>query len=154
MTSTAMAAPGVQRHGEASPQHIVCLMDDYDRSLPALREAVRIALAGGAGLTVVYEEAAARYLTSFEGAVWPATTDELERCARGLVEREIRAVPDACVEVSWGCGVQEACRIAREREASVVVAPSCRRRMARIVHGDVSRRLVRHAPCAVLPVAA
>jgi nucleotide-binding universal stress UspA family protein len=154
MTSTAPAGLRLQRHAGPRAGHVVCLMDDYDRSLPALREAVRIALAEGAGLTVVYEEAAARYLISREGGVWLAGTDELERCVRGLVGREIRAVRDARVEICWGYGVQEACRVARARDASVVVAPSCRRRVARILRGDVSRRLLRHAPCAVLPVAA
>lgn len=154
MTASATTGRPVEHPAaHAPPRHVVCLMDGYDRSLPALREAVRIAQAEGAGLTVVYEEATARYLVSLEGGVWLANTEEIERCARGLVEREVRAVPDTGVEVCWGGGAHVACEIAREREPSVIVVPSCERRITRILRGDAARRLARHAPCAVLPVA-
>ena len=133
---------------------VVCVVDGFDRSLPALREAVRIAAEDGVGLTVVYAETSAHCLVSPEGGVWVVDVEELERSVAERIQRETRAVPWTQIEIVRDCAAHAASRIARECRAALVLAPASGSTLSRILHGDVARRLRKQTPCPVLAVRA
>ena len=136
--------------GPPPPGPIVVGIEHSERSRDALALARTLARAAGARLILVAVYPRDRRSVSVEpGAYAAALVEEaestLEWAARPLsgVRAELRAVPSSSVSR----GLQE---VAADEDAlAIVVGPSHRGTVGRIVPGSVGTRLLRGAPCPV-----
>lgn len=145
-----------------STPHIVVGTDLSEASLPAVREAGRLAKQQSAKLSVVYV---------YDPLPWmpPTMVPEDMHAAMGAsteVESAISTILHSCCEQALS-GVPDALRVshihanparglaeyASEHDASLlVVATHGRTGLSRMAAGSVAEQVIRHAPCNVLVV--
>lgn len=127
---------------------IVCGVDASDASVVAVRQAVRLAPAGGALVIVAVRES---HLAVHAGMLASDVATKIEANATAALEQARAFASDAETLLLDGHAAEGLLRIAREREATLVVVGSHGiRRGAGLVLGSVASRAMRDAPCSVL----